>query len=412
MNTIFYHPEIRGLLSLWLLFICLALVWAIMQLWQQKRYKPLVPTLMFFAVCDIYWQYLNAYSFYIGGNKEYYKIDYAPIWLIVIINAVLSVLVTGYVYHIYRYKREHISAVSVKESFDTLPSGVCFYEDDGRVYLVNDAMDKLTQSLVGQHLYNGARLWQIVKSRSMPLSKENRAIVEIGSKTYGFSRHENEVNAQKLYELIAVDITEEAEQNRQLERKNAALEQLNRVLDEYNANLADIVREREIVQSKTKIHDDMNVLLISTMNSIENYSRAASEQIVKMWNSNIIELQKDTAPYRKNPLETLENLAESLGIMLEFSGEFPGENDNLRLLMAAVSECMTNAIRHAGAKTLYVQSDKSGFVISNDGNPPEKEITEGGGLSNLRRRANKADSELIIRSKPEFSLTVKYKEVE
>jgi len=408
VNTIFYHPEIRGLLSLWLLFICLALVWAVMQLWQQKRYKPLVPTLLFFAACDIYWQYLNAYSYYVGYNKEYYKIDYAPIWLIVLINAVLTVLVTGYVYHIFRYQKSHISAVSVKESFDTLPSGVCFYEDDGRVYLVNDAMDKLTQSLVGQHLYNGARLWQIVKSRSMPLSKENRAIVEIGSKTYGFSRHENEVNAQKLYELIAVDITEEAEQNRQLERKNAALEQLNRVLDEYNANLADIVREREIVQSKTKIHDDMNVLLISTMNSIENYSRAASEQIVKMWNSNIIELQKDTEPYRKNPLETLETLAESLGVTLEFTGVFPKENETARLLITAVSECMINAIRHAGAKTIFVTSNEKSVVITNDGKAPENEIAEGGGLTNLRRRAEKQGAQMFIESTPAFRLTIYY----
>ena len=53
MNTIFYNPTIRGLLSLWLLFICLAIVWAIVRLWQQKRYRLLIPAVLFFLGCDV-----------------------------------------------------------------------------------------------------------------------------------------------------------------------------------------------------------------------------------------------------------------------------------------------------------------------------------------------------------------------
>ena len=408
MNTIFYHPEIRGLLSLWLLFICLALVWAVMQLWQQKRYKPLVPTLLFFAACDIYWQYLNAYSYYVGYNKEYYKIDYAPIWLIVLINAVLTVLVTGYVYHIFRYQKSHISAVSIKESFDTLPTGVCFYENGGRIYLVNNAMDTLTQKLAGQHLYNGERFWEILKSQSLSSPDDSGAVVEIDGRTYTFSKYPNTVNGQELYELIAADITEEAEQNKELERKNADLEQLNRMLEEYDSNLAQIVHEREILQSKVKIHDDMNVLLISTVNSIENYDKSEAKRVSAMWKEGAIELQRDTAPYRKNPLETLEDLAKSLGVTLVFNGTFPKENETARLLITAVSECMVNAIRHAGAKTVFVESNENGFTITNDGKVPKGDIIEGGGLSNIRSRAEKINAWLVIESLPKFKLSIYY----
>ena len=145
MNTIFYHPSIRGLLSLWLLFICLALVWAMMKLLQQKRFRMLIPTLFFFVGCDIYWQYLNAYSFYVPelGNKENFKIDYAPIWLIVLINVVLTAAVILLTVHLFRWQKSHISAVSIKESFDTIPSGICFYKDGGRTYLVNEAMENI-----------------------------------------------------------------------------------------------------------------------------------------------------------------------------------------------------------------------------------------------------------------------------
>ncbi len=409
MNTIFYHPTVRGLLSLWLLFICLSLVWAIMRLLQQKRFKMLLPTAAMFLGCDVYWQYLNAYSFFVGNNKEYYRIDFAPIWSIVLVNTVLTVAVVCLSVHIAKWQKNHISAISVKESFDTLPTGVCFYENGGRIYLANNAMDMLTQKLAGQHLYNGERFWDMLKERSIPLADSEKAIVQIDGRTYAFSRYPNTVNAQAQHELISADITEEAAQNRELERKNADLEQLNRMLEEYDKNLDSIVREREILQSKVKIHDDMNVLLLSTVNSTEHYSRAEAQRVSSMWSSNILELQKDTEPYRKNPVEELELLAATLGITLVFEGSPPVENEKVRLLFAAVSECMVNAIRHAGAGTVCVQSNENGFAVTNDGAPPEKEITEGGGLSNLRSRAAKLNAAITLESAPQFRLTIHYK---
>ena len=408
MNTIFYHPTVRGLLSLWLLFICLALVWAVMRLLQQKRYKMLLPTAALFLGCDVYWQYLNAYSFFVGNNKEYYRIDYAPIWLIVLMNTVLTVAVVCLSVHIAKWQKKHISAISVKESFDTLPTGVCFYENGGRIYLVNNAMDALTQKLAGQHLYNGERFWDMLKSKSLPLDDSEKAVVEIDGRIYAFSRHLNTVNGQELCELIASDITEEAAQNQELARKNADLEQLNKMLEEYDRNLAVIVREREILQSKVKIHDDMNVLLVSTINSIENSDESEFECIGDMWKEGILGLQRDTEPYRKNPLETLYNLAESLGITLVFEGSLPDKNENVRLLIAAASECMVNAIRHAKAKRVFVNSDENGFIITNDGNPPENEITEGGGLGNLSERAKSVDAKITIESVPQFVLRITY----
>ena len=408
MNTIFYNPTVRGLLSLWLLFVCLTLVWAVMRLLQQKRYKVLLPTLAVFAGCDIYWQYLNAYSYYIGSNKEYYKIDYAPIWIIAAANLILTVAAAAITLHISKWQKTHICAVSIKEGLDTLPSGVCFYESGGRIYLVNDAMDRITQLLIGRHLFNGEILWNILKEKSAPIDDENKAIVEIGDKSYGFTRYLNNIKGQELFEIIAADITEEAVQNRLLEQRNKDLEELNRRLDEYNANLEGIVREREILQSKARIHDDMNVLLISTVNSVEHYEKGETQRISELWNSNILALERDTEPYRKNPLESLQALANSLGIALEFVGEFPAENENIRLLITAVSECMINALRHANATTLFVSSRADGFVIKNDGLKPKVEIIEGGGLTNLRRRANKANAALKICSTPEFSVTVIY----
>ena len=162
----------------------------------------------------------------------------------------------------------------------------------------------------------------------------------------------------------------------------------------------------EYMKKLAKIHDDMNVLLLATVNNAEHIDEAT----MKLWKSNIIALQEDTEPYRKNPLETLENLADLLGITLQFSGTCPEDNQTVCLLIAAVSECMTNAVRHAGATTVFVQSDSSGAVITNDGQPPPAPVKKGGGLTNLCRHAAELNAQIFIESQPAFQLTIHYAE--
>ena len=198
------------------------------------------------------------------------------------------------------------------------------------------------------------------------------------------------------------------ERNRQLEEKKKELERLNFLLDDYNRNLEEIVRERELLQSKARIHDEMNVLIISTMNALRHYDVRESERLIALWNSSVLALEQDTEPYRKNPLQTLHALAKSLGIALSFSGQMPTENERVRLIIAAVSECMTNAIRHADATTVFVEANQNGVRITNDGNPPKESITEGGGLSNLRARVQALQADMQLQSAPKFELTIRF----
>ena len=71
---------------------------------------------------------------------------------------------------------------------------------------------------------------------------------------------------------------------------------------------------------------------------------------------------------------------------------------------------MTNAVRHAGAKELYVNltcdGNRAYAVISNDGAVPEGKIIEGGGLASLRVRIRNFGGTMLIESSPKFALTV------
>ena len=397
-------------MALWMMLVCFALVFLLVRLARQKNLKLFFAALLLFAVCDVYWQYLNVNSYYVGTNLPNSLLDNCPLWLAVTANFILSVLAFTFLIRVIRLQRRRISAVSIKESFDSLPSGVCFYETGGRIYLINEAMEEITKRLFSRHIYNGEMLWNGFSEKDVGGFGENEVVVNVDGKIFSISRFENDVNGQTIFELIASDISEEAEQNRLLEEKKAELEDLNRRLEEYDKNLAKIVRERELIRSKAKIHDEMNILIVSTLKSIDAYSAEEAERLAERWKSNVLELERDTEAYRRNPAEALDELAEALGIRLEMTGELPENAADIRLLITAVSECMVNALRHAGSESIFVKSEKGGALITNDGKPPDCEIIEGGGLTNLRNRAKAAGAELEIESIPEFSLRIKYKE--
>ena len=80
------------------------------------------------------------------------------------------------------------------------------------------------------------------------------------------------------------------------------------------------------------------------------------------------------------------------------------------ILICAVRECVTNAVRYAEATRLYAEFSENettaSVTVTNNGIPPTEEISEGGGLSSLRSRVERFGGEMIVQSLPVFSLTV------
>ena len=71
---------------------------------------------------------------------------------------------------------------------------------------------------------------------------------------------------------------------------------------------------------------------------------------------------------------------------------------------------MTNAVRYAEATALYTTfsetAEKASVIVTNNGKSPEREIVEGGGLSTLRHRVERAGGVMSVQSFPNFQLTV------
>ena len=103
--------------------------------------------------------------------------------------------------------------------------------------------------------------------------------------------------------------------------------------------------------------------------------------------------------------------AEELGIYVQISGNLP-QHPSYRLLTdRAIRECVTNCARHAHGNTVLVKIDKGAneysIRITNDGDAPEKNAEEGGGLSALRKAAESEKCIMQVSFSPEFCLALK-----
>ena len=109
-------------------------------------------------------------------------------------------------------------------------------------------------------------------------------------------------------------------------------------------------------------------------------------------------------------LSQIRQTCESVGLRLNQTGTLPKEETVAYILTCAIRECVTNAVRYAGAKELYAKfSETESFAsvcVTNDGKQPDSEIIEGGGLSTLRRRVERAGGSMTVQSRPIFKLTV------
>lgn len=90
-------------------------------------------------------------------------------------------------------------------------------------------------------------------------------------------------------------------------------------------------------------------------------------------------------------------------------GSAPKDAEMRHIFALAMRECTSNCIRHAGGKRIFARFApyRGGWAIhiTNDGKVPDDEITEGGGLSALRRRIENAGGIMRIKSIPNFALS-------
>ena len=213
-------------------------------------------------------------------------------------------------------------------------------------------------------------------------------------------------------EVMATDVSRLAALHAALQQENERLTDANRRAKRLYDNMPDIVREEEILKMKMRVHDDIGHTLLAarrTLRHEHDLARIRSE--AAEWESSISLLcrarQEDAA---EDPLTCMQRRAAVLGATVQLRGAYPAARTARELYALILRECTSNAVRHAGATELYADSEHRPqawhLCITNNGAPPRAEIKEGGGLSSLRRRIEKAGGTVTVHSLPVFVLEV------
>ena len=322
-----------------------------------------------------------------------------------------------------RAGRDKLSPGSVKESLDALPDGVCFFSEDGRILLSNRRMQHISSDITGIGILNGEKLWRCIEEKSVKTDvSDGLVIFTSDSKVWNVRRSEIEAEGNRINEIVALDVTEQYELRRELEERNERLNSVNERLRIFSRNMSRLTAEKELLDAKIKVHDDLGRSLLAFRAYLTaEPSKRDRSRLLPLWRYVISVMKKETVPSEE--WDAIEKTAESLHIQIEINGDLPAGLADLPVsgevrsaIMAAIRECLTNTARHARGDRLFVLikcgADAPHGIrveITNNGRMPLTPVQEAGGLSNLRHMVERAGGNMTIESSPQFLLRLEFK---
>ncbi len=324
--------------------------------------------------------------------------------------------VQGVLIEIYERKNT-ITALSIKEGLDNLPSGIMFYDTQGYIYLTNKKMRELMFSLLNFEYKNGTLFWTELSEKSIEHCTRYKVhddlIFRCSNVAWRFSRSFFTLNNKEYIELIASDITEVDNNITTLMKDEQELILQEEQIRQLSKNIVALKKEQEYARLRSQVHDVMGQRLTAIQRLLQIPEGASYQNVIPLLQDMAKNIKhEDTSSFTLSFVE-LKTYFNLIGISIEEKGSFPENADTAFLFLAIIREATTNAARHANASSVFVElsSDKVqwSMKITNNGKPPKESIKEGGGLLGIRNRVEIASGKIYIISKPNFCITVNIK---
>ena len=307
-----------------------------------------------------------------------------------------------------KWKKLRVNAI--KESFDQLPTAVCFFDNLGGIVLCNRQMYRLSQYLFQSDM-------QYLGEVKISLASPPDGVVRLSdmADTYRFPDKTvwqfewtkvTDRYGEVYTQLTAADITELHRALVQLADDNRKLEEDAKKLRELSENVEAVAKEKELLAAKSAMHDSLAACITVTKQYLAgDLGEVDAGMVLQEWEKSIA--------FREAALlsakEKLFHDAKSSGVMVQMKGEEP-KGSAADLMYVAMQVCLNNAIQYAQATELEINiwnnADNYTVMIGNNGKQPEKTIMEGGGLTNLRHRIEAAGGTMNVQSLPKFSLII------
>ena len=310
-----------------------------------------------------------------------------------------------------RIKKKHALRWAVKEALDTLPSAVCYFTAAGNVKLCNTAMCDLIRKITQNDLQTLDELNEALDScnQNTGVIREGNLFLFPDGHAWQYSVDKVTAADGRIYtEAVLSDVTELYEKRQKLQRQSRELKKMYRELKILSANVLEMTREEEILNLKSRLHDQMNMGVAAIRQILrQNTTSEENAAAIAQFRRAIQVLQEENA-YPQGDIAEFIRDAEVSGIRVEITGDFPEEKEVL--LLPVLREACVNAARHADASVLYITAERKSnamrLLLTNDGRQPQQEVIPRGGLVDLGRMLAEAGGKIEIQSQPQFLLTV------
>ena len=319
------------------------------------------------------------------------------------------------------YEHTHINAMSVKEAMDSLPSGICFFTPNGKVRMVNRAMEDFCRAAVGVALLDGRRFrdrlfsGDILPGCEFVPAGDTPVIVLPDGSARAVSLREDPYDDTTVYLLTADDITEIYRKTTELRKKQREISVLNDRLAALNREIVDLTAQREILNAKVRIHDEVGSNLLALKRYIlEGGTEGELRSLHTRLRRSVSLIRTEPTAVTRDEYELMFRTAETLGVHIRITGELPQTEPQKHVLATAIHECVTNTLRHAHGTEIAIdcsmvpapEGERIRAVFTNNGQQPTEEIREKGGLRSLRTMTEDLGGTMRVRALPHFSITL------
>ena len=336
--------------------------------------------------------------------------------------------------------RAGLSALSIKNAIDSMHTAVMFCEEDGFVLLSNTQMQTVMVAITGKahrngrHFYGLLTLGKIKAGCKMAWFEGQSLCLLPDGSAWKFDVTELSIGRKNYFQLTAADISDIWNLTASLEPRRGELALRREQLNETIENLHTVVREIETQRAKMRAHDILGERLTILLSAIRCRQDLNYPLLKSLSQSLIDELKAaQSAPSPSDELNSIIRAFGAVGVDVQVNGNIPegGSKGQCipeggvkgQCIVEIVREAVANAVRHGFASQVYVKivkgaaksaaeedasadADTVYMRITDNGYPPSGMITEGGGISGMRKKAELLGGTVAVAISPQFTLTV------
>jgi hypothetical protein len=224
--------------------------------------------------------------------------------------------------------RKTITNMSIKEAFDNLPTGVCFFNEAGLPVLCNRAMHRFSFAVCGKDVQFITDLQECLSESFCPIEgtlKDGKVFTLADGRALQLEMRKVTDENQGIYrQFVALDVTDLQRNRVELTEENDQLRRVQADLKRLSANVVTVTREEEILNTKMRVHDEMGRCLVEARKYLREGS-SIPESVIHSWQRAVSMLKYNNTEADEDMLLQIRRTCESVKVCFQQTGTLPNE---------------------------------------------------------------------------------------